>query len=82
LPLFLYLLHIPLIHGGAILLGTLRFDSSPLAHGRPWDVKEGAVPSAYGVSLPIVYMIWTAVLVVLYPACQWFADVKRRRREP
>jgi len=24
---------------------------------------------------------WLAILVVLYPASRWFAEVKRRRRE-
>jgi uncharacterized membrane protein len=80
-PLFFYLLHIPLIHGGAALLDYWRFGWSPLAHGGPWDVKPGEIPSNYGLSLPMVYLVWVGVLVVLYPACRWFADVKRRRKE-
>jgi uncharacterized membrane protein len=80
-PLFFYLLHIPLIHGGAVLLDYLRFHESPLANGGPWDVKPDAVPSNYGLSLPMVYLVWVGVLVLLYPACRWFAEVKRRRRD-
>jgi hypothetical protein len=30
----------------------------------------------------VVYLIWVLVVVALYPACRWFADVKRRRGDP
>jgi hypothetical protein len=28
-----------------------------------------------------VYLAWALALVVLYPACRWFAGVKARRRD-
>jgi uncharacterized membrane protein len=31
--------------------------------------------------LPIVYVGWITVLVIIYPVCRWWADVKRRRRD-
>ena len=31
--------------------------------------------------LLVVYVAWLAILVALYPASRWFAEVKRRRRE-
>src|SRR5262249_38746712 len=80
-PLFFYLLHIPLIHGSAALLDFVRFGWSPLASGGPWEVTSDKVPANYGVSLPVVYMIWIAVLLVLYLPCRWFAAVKCRRRD-
>src|SRR5262245_45778691 len=80
-PLFFYLLHVPLIHGGAVLCDFVRFGCSPQRNGGPWTVKPGEVPSSYGVSLPIVYLIWLALLLVLYPACRWFAELKRRRQD-
>ncbi|HJZ92022.1 MAG TPA: heparan-alpha-glucosaminide N-acetyltransferase domain-containing protein [Gemmataceae bacterium] len=80
-PLFFYLLHIPLIHGSAALLDYFRFGWSPLATGGPWEVSPNNVPATYGVSLPVVYLIWVGVLLVLYFPCRWFAAVKRRRRD-
>jgi uncharacterized membrane protein len=80
-PLFFYLLHIPLIHGGAVLCDTLRFGWSPLAAAGPWEIKPGAVPEHYGLSLPLVYVVWIGVVLVLYLPCRWFAEVKRRRRD-
>jgi uncharacterized membrane protein len=80
-PLFFYLLHIPLIHGGAAICDYVRFGWSPLATGGPWEVRPETVPASYGVSLPVVYAIWVCVLLILYPPCRWFAKVKRRRRD-
>jgi uncharacterized membrane protein len=77
-PLFFYLLHIPLIHGGAVVVDLIRYGWSPLAWHGNWEVVLNKVPADYGVSLPMVYVIWLIVLVVLYPACRWFAAVKRR----
>ena len=77
-PLFFYVLHIALIHGAAVGLDYWRFGRSPLAGHGPWEVRPGAVPPGYGVSLPVVYLIWAAVVVVLYLPCRWYAGVKRR----
>ena len=80
-PLFFYLLHIPLIHGGAVLCDWLRFGWSPLAGYGPWEVQVGSIPPNYGLSLPMVYLLWIGVVLVLYPPCRWFAGVKSRRRD-
>jgi uncharacterized membrane protein len=81
-PLFFYLLHILLIHGGAVALDYYRFGWSPLATDGPWGLNEKIVPLEYGVSLPMVYLIWISVLVILYFPCRWFAGVKQRNRSP
>ena len=39
------------------------------------------LPDGFGVSLPLVYVVWVVVLVTLYPLCTWMADVKSRRRD-
>jgi uncharacterized membrane protein len=80
-PLFYYVLHIPLIHGGAVLLDYVRFGWSPLATSGPWEVRPGEIPDSYGVSLPVVYLIWVGVVMILYLPCRWFAAVKQRRRD-
>jgi hypothetical protein len=80
-PLFFYLLHIPLIHGGVVLCDYIRFGWSPMATDGPWAVKPDQVPANYGISLPMVYLVWIGVLLILYPPCRWFAGVKRRRRD-
>jgi uncharacterized membrane protein len=79
-PFFFYLLHIPLIHGGSALLDYLRFGWSPMAASGPGFKSEDA-PEFWGVGLPVVYLIWISVVLVLYLPCRWFAGVKQRRRD-
>jgi hypothetical protein len=38
-------------------------------------------PPGWPVSLPVVYVLWACVVVMLYPLCRWFAAVKRRRAD-
>ncbi|MES1194990.1 MAG: hypothetical protein ABUL65_03785, partial [Opitutus sp.] len=76
-PMFYYLLHIPLIHGLAILMNWYRFGGGNFASLKSAD----APPPDAGVGLIWVYAVWLAVVVGLYPLCRWFADLKRRRHD-
>jgi uncharacterized membrane protein len=80
-PLFYYLIHIPLIHALAVALDQIRFGWSPLVDKGFWDLRLPELPQGYGVSLPVVYLIWLGVIVTLYPLCRWFAGVKQRHRD-
>ena len=80
-PLFYYLLHIPLIHGLAVLIAYVRYGHAEWFFANPPAAGPPSIPAGYGYSLPIVYLIWVGVIATLYPVCQWFAEVKRRRRE-
>jgi uncharacterized membrane protein len=71
-PMFFYLLHLPLVHALAIGAALARYGPALLAADRP--------PPDYGYSLPVIYAIWLGVVAVLYPACRWFAGVKQRHR--
>jgi uncharacterized membrane protein len=76
-PLFFYLLQWPLAHLVAVLasvvagkdVGYLFVNPLSLATARPADA---------GFDLPIVYLCWLIVLIVLTPLCLWFANVKQR----
>jgi len=80
-PLFYYLLHIPLIHGLAVLIAYVRYGHAEWFFANPPADGPPPIPAGYGYSLPIVYLIWVGVIAALYPFCRWFAKVKRRRRE-
>ena len=77
-PLFFWLLHVPLIHLVALAFSQLRYGEVV-----PWLVRNPPTdkPDAYGYGLVVVYAVTLGVLLVLYPICRWFAGVKRRRRE-
>ncbi|HEY8794136.1 MAG TPA: heparan-alpha-glucosaminide N-acetyltransferase domain-containing protein [Gemmatimonadaceae bacterium] len=82
-PLFYYLLHLVFIHALAIAFAYARYGQAD------WMFKNVTVPTSsvlpypqgYGYGLVTVYAIWLGVVLILYPACRWFASVKRRRRE-
>jgi uncharacterized membrane protein len=77
-PLFYYLIHIPLIHALAVVAAYVTHtETSWLFGGFPPQRK----PPGYGFSLPVVYLIWLGILLLLYPICLWFSDVKQRSHD-
>src|SRR5262245_52117273 len=80
-PLFFYLLHIPLIHGLALVVSRLRqgfvdpwlFANHPMGNPPP--------PEGYPWGLPLLYLVWAIAIAILFPVCRWFAKVKARRSE-
>lgn len=76
-PLFFWLLHVPLIHAVAVVMSLARYGTVV-----PWLVRNppSEPPVGYGYGLPVVYLVTLLVVAVLYPACRWYADVKKRRR--
>jgi hypothetical protein len=75
-PLFFYVLHIALAHLAAGLVAMYMGYGNAVLN----DFFL-SYPETWGVSLPAVYLAWLLVVITLYPACRWFADVKRRRGE-
>jgi uncharacterized membrane protein len=73
-PLFYYVLHLLLLHMMAVLVAWPADGAGALAR------SFGSQP--LGLPLPAVYACWVAAVVLLYPACRWFAGVKRRSTSP
>ena len=75
-PMFYYLLHIPLIHALALVAwfirdgqaGGERFATAPFVF----------FPEDSRWSLALLYLIFAIAVTILYVACRWFADVKAR----
>jgi uncharacterized membrane protein len=81
-PLFFYVLHFYLIHLLATAASYLRFGevadtfrSPDLAH------FPFAQPPGWGAPLGTIYLLWIAVLVLMFPLCYWYAGFKGRRRD-
>jgi uncharacterized membrane protein len=75
-PLFYYVLHLFLIHAAALAVGVMAgFPPSAFMRGI-FDM-----PAGWGYGLPVVYAVWVAVVLALYPVSRWYADLKSRRRE-
>jgi uncharacterized membrane protein len=78
-PLFYYLLHLPLIHLVALGLACLRYEDVSFMFHNVAFAGPAQLPAGYGYGLPVVYGAWLGVVLGLYPVCRWFAEVKRRR---
>lgn len=65
-PLFFYLVHLPVIHAVSLLAAHVRSRLVPASEA--------------GFSLLASYLFWIAIVALLYPACRWFAQYKRTHR--
>ena len=83
-PFFFYVAHFWLLHVVASAMAWVRYGSESLAFlFSPLPSMGGSAklfPPDFGYSLPTAYVVWLAVVVMLYPLCRWFAAVKQTRR--
>lgn len=81
-PFFYYILHFFLLHILSSIFYLARGHS--VAEGLK-DTPGGFLPKfvspTEGYSLLVVYVIWLAVVLSLYPLCKWFSDYKQRHKD-
>ena len=78
-PMFYYLLHIPLIHALALIVWLLRDGT---AHSERFATAPYvSMPPDQRWGLPLLYAVWLVAVAILYPLCRWYAKVKARRPE-
>lgn len=78
-PMFYYLLHIPLIHALSLVVWKLRdgvthedwFATAPFVFVQP-DLRWG---------LPLLYVVFAVTVAILYPACRWYAGYRAAHRD-
>lgn len=79
-PLIFYLGQWLMAHGLAVIAAYLAGQPIAWLFVGPLD-QPRPNPGNLGFSLWMVYALWLAGLVLLYPLCRWFAEVKRLRRD-
>jgi uncharacterized membrane protein len=77
-PMFYYLLHIPLIHALAIVVSLVREGAA-----EPWlfgnhPMNPPPQPPGYMWSLGLLYLVFAIAVALLYPACRWYGGVRAR----
>ncbi len=72
-PLFFYLMHIPLINAGATVWTYLTFGHAVNLFFSPSE----SWPPAYAPNLGRLYLVWVVLLLGLYFACRWYGAYKR-----
>ena len=78
-PMFYYILHIFLIHSLAVCTAALMGFNVGFLFADPIITPT---PDRWGFGLPAVYAVWAVIVLALFPVCRWFADLKRRRKDP
>lgn len=82
-PLFYFVAHFFLLHVMLIAMSLLRYGSSAVRfvlHAPPsMGAPKGLFPADFGWPLWSVYLAWALCVVLMYPACRWYAGLKRRR---
>jgi uncharacterized membrane protein len=76
-PLFYYFLHMLFIHLAAVLMFSI------FTHHKTnvFDAFSKAHLNGYGYSLPIVYVVWIVIVILLYPCCNWYMKFKKNNKE-
>jgi uncharacterized membrane protein len=77
-PMFYYLLHIPVIHAAALVVSLIRegsingwlFANHPMMPPPP--------PAGYTWTLPLLYAVFLIVVGLLYVPCRWYASAKNK----
>jgi uncharacterized membrane protein len=74
-PLFFYLIHLPVIH-------TLAFGIYVAGRQAGWYGPLDDEFFKTGLRVPLwgVYLVWATAVFILYWPCRWFAGVKQRNR--
>jgi uncharacterized membrane protein len=79
-PMFYYLLHIPLIHLAACIVSLVRE-----GHVNVWlfanhPMAAGPAPAGYTWNLGLLYKVFGVCVTMLYFPCRWYAQLRARRK--
>lgn len=82
-PFFYYIMHIIVMHVLTVIAAAVRYGEVHWMFESPtFDRFPITQPDGWPASLPVVYLIWVSVVLMLYPLCRWFAGVRARRKDP
>jgi len=79
-PFFYYIVHLYIIHFFALFLAWVTDFGWEKMIIRGW-VTESAELDGFGVNLIYVYLLWIAVIVILYPMCKKFGLYKINNKD-
>jgi uncharacterized membrane protein len=76
-PLFFYVAHVYLLRYASLPFGYLRFGARAFL-----APPDGGTMGSPEWPLAATYLAWAAAVLLLYPACRWYAALKRTSRHP
>ncbi|MEO6252019.1 MAG: heparan-alpha-glucosaminide N-acetyltransferase domain-containing protein [Ferruginibacter sp.] len=80
-PFFYYIIHFYLLHALAMLVFFAKGHSTEEQAKNAANVIPNFLIPGEGFSLWVVYLIWIAVVVLLYPLCKWYDTYKTKNKE-
>jgi uncharacterized membrane protein len=81
-PMFYYLLHIPVIHLVACVVSLVREGRVDAWLFGNHPVAPPPVPPGYTWSLGLLWLVWAICVVALYFPSRWYARVRATSRSP
>jgi len=81
-PFFYYILHFFLIHilSGIFFLASGNTMADALKAAGKFQLPLFIIPGK-GYDLWVVYIVWLAVIFLLYPVCNWFSKYKQTHKQ-
>ena len=76
-PMFFYILQWIFAHSSGVILGYLAGIDVSYLFMNLFEMGQTA-PAGHGFSLWAVYAVWITGLILLYPLCLWYGNLKRR----
>ena len=76
-PFFYYILHLYVIRIFAMIMAEFTGYGWQIMVQNTFDIEL----HGFGFSLPVVYLIWIGIVMLLYPICRWFDTYKRNHKE-
>ncbi len=78
-PLFYFLIHLYILHSLMLVMVFLQgFSWSELVFGA---FNFGRPKNGSGIELWLIYLIWSGVVMALYPLCKWYGLYKANHQE-
>jgi uncharacterized membrane protein len=77
-PMFFYILQWFVAHGAGVVLSAVTAKEFGYLLTNPGPGVT--VPPDAGFSLITVYVVWITGLIILYPLCAWWGNLKRRNK--
>lgn len=80
-PLFYFIVHFYILHITSVVIYLARGHSfSEGMKGAPRLLVKFLIPGE-GYSLGIVYLVWIAIVILMYPLCKWYDNYKTIHKE-
>lgn len=78
-PFFYYVLHILMIHSAALLVNFIRTGNT--LQDKYGSAPFTSLPEDRRWGLPLLYLVFISVEIILYLACRWYAGYKSKHPE-